>query len=147
MMPTFQTPNPITVDVELGVGDIRIDASERTDTVVEVLPTDPGKPRDVTAAEQTRVELAGDRLVIRGPRGWRQWTHWGGRESIDVRISLPAGSRDPGRGRGRRPARAGASSAPSGSRPGRATSTSTRPGRFRSAPARATSASATPPAT
>ena len=74
MMPTFETPNPITVDVELGVGDIRIDASERTDTVVEVLPSDPDKPGDVTAAEQTRVDLAGDRLVIRGPRGWRQWT-------------------------------------------------------------------------
>jgi hypothetical protein len=91
-MPTFQTPTPITVDVELGVGDIRIDAAERTDTVVEVLPSDPGKPGDVAAAEQTRVDLAGDRLVIRGPRGWRQWTPRGGRESIDVRISLPAGS-------------------------------------------------------
>ena len=73
-MPTFETPKPITLDVELGVGDIRIDASERTDTVVEVLPTDPGKPGDVTAAEQTRVDLADTRLVIRGPRGWRQWT-------------------------------------------------------------------------
>jgi hypothetical protein len=92
MMPTFETPRPITVDVELGVGDIRIDASERTDTVVEVLPSDPGKPGDVTAAEQTRVDLAGARLVIRGPRGWRQWTPWGGRESIDVRISVPIGS-------------------------------------------------------
>ncbi|HEY3765536.1 MAG TPA: DUF4097 family beta strand repeat-containing protein [Gaiellales bacterium] len=92
MMPTFATPSPITVDVELGVGDIRIDASERTDTVVEVLPSDPGKPGDVTAAEQTRVDLAGARLVIRGPRGWRQWTPRGGRESIDVRISLPIGS-------------------------------------------------------
>ena len=92
MMPTFQTPKPITVDVELGVGDIRLDASERTDTVVEVLPTDPDKPGDVTAAEQTRVELAGDRLVIRGPRGWRQWTPRGGRESIDVLIELPTGS-------------------------------------------------------
>ena len=92
MMPTFQTPKPITVDVDLGVGDIHIDASERTDTVVEVLPTDPDKPGDVTAAERTRVELAGDRLVIRGPRGWRQWTPRGGRESIDVRISLPTGS-------------------------------------------------------
>jgi hypothetical protein len=91
-MTTFQTPKPITVDVEFGVGDIRIDASERTDTVVEVLPTDPGKSGDVTAAEQTRVDLAGDRLVIRGPRGWRQRTPWGGRESIDVSISLPTGS-------------------------------------------------------
>jgi hypothetical protein len=92
MMTTFQTPNPITVDLDLGVGDISIDASERTDTVVEVLPSDPAKPDDVTAAEQTRVDLAGDRLVIRGPRGWRQWLPRGGRESIDVHIALPAGS-------------------------------------------------------
>jgi len=92
MMPTFQTPNPILVDIEFGVGDIRIDASERTDTVVEVLPSDPDKPGDVTAAEQTRVELAGARLVIRGQRGWRRWTPGGGRESIDVRVSLPIGS-------------------------------------------------------
>ena len=91
-MPTFETPKPITLDVELGVGDIRIDASERTDTVVEVLPTDPGKPGDVTAAEQTRVDLADTRLVIRGSRGWRQWTPGGGRESIHVRIALPTGS-------------------------------------------------------
>jgi Toastrack DUF4097 len=91
-MPTFATPKPITVDVELGVGDISIDASERADTVVEVLPSDPGKPGDVTAAEQTRVDLTGGRLVIRGPRGWRQWTPRAGRESIDVRIALPAGS-------------------------------------------------------
>ena len=94
MMPTFETPTPtpITVDIELGVGHIRIDASERTDTVVEVLPSDPGKPGDVTAAEQTRVDLADARLVIRGQRGWRRWTPGGGRESIDVRVSLPIGS-------------------------------------------------------
>lgn len=91
-MPAFETPKPITVDVELGVGDISIDASERTDTVVEVLPSDPGKSGDVTAAAETRVDFAGGRLVIRGPRGWRQWTPRGGRQSIDVRISLPAGS-------------------------------------------------------
>jgi len=92
MMPTFQTPTPITVDLDLGVGDISIEASERTDTVVEVLPSDPAKPGDVSAAEQTRVDLSGDRLVIRGPRGWRSWMPRGGRESIDVRIALPAGS-------------------------------------------------------
>ncbi|MGN6378186.1 MAG: DUF4097 family beta strand repeat-containing protein [Gaiellales bacterium] len=92
-MQTFQTPNPIAVDVELGVGDIRIEASERGDTIVEVLPSDPEKPGDVSAAEQTRVDFAGDRLVVKGPRGWRQWMPRGGDDSIDVRISLPEGSR------------------------------------------------------
>jgi hypothetical protein len=91
-MPTFETPNPISVDLELGVGDVRLDATARTDTLVEVRPTDPGKPGDVSAAEQTRVDYASGRLVIRGPRGWRQWSPRGGGDSIDVQISLPEGS-------------------------------------------------------
>jgi DUF4097 and DUF4098 domain-containing protein YvlB len=92
-MPTFETPIPISVDVELGVGDIRVAASDRTDTVVEVRPSDPARERDVTAAEQTRVEYAGGRLVIKAPRSWRQYSWRGDGESIDVEIALPAGSR------------------------------------------------------
>ena len=91
-MPTFETPRPVTLDIEFGVGDIQIADAERSDTVVEVLPSDATKPGDVTAAEQTCVDLTDARLEIRGPRGWRQWTPRGGRESIDLRISLPVGS-------------------------------------------------------
>ena len=58
-MRTFDTPEPISVTVELGVGDLRIVASDRTDTMVEVRPSDAAKKADVTAAEQTRVEYAG----------------------------------------------------------------------------------------
>jgi len=91
-MPTFETPEPISVTVELGVGDIRIVASDRTDTMVEVRPSDGAKKSDVTAAEQTRVEYAGGRLLIKAPKGWRQYTFRGGGESIDVQVDLPAGS-------------------------------------------------------
>jgi hypothetical protein len=91
-MPTFDTPEPISVTVELGVGDLRIVASDRTDTMVEVRPSDPAKQADVTAAEQTRVEYAGGRLLIKAPKNWRQYTPRGGGESIDVQIELPAGS-------------------------------------------------------
>src|SRR4030081_3700885 len=91
-MPIFDTPEPISVTVELGVGDLRIVATDRPDTVVEVRPTDGAKQSDVTAAEQTRVEYASGRLVIKAPKGWRQWTFRGGGESIDVQIDLPAGS-------------------------------------------------------
>ena len=91
-MPTYDTPEPISVSLELGVGDIRITASDRTDTVVDVRPSDPTSEADVTAAEQTRVEFADGRLSIKAPKGWRQYT-WGGHESIDVEIALPAGSR------------------------------------------------------
>lgn len=91
-MPTFDTPEPIAVTLDLGVGDIRIVASDRADTVVDVRPSDPARKSDVTAAEQTRVEYASGRLLIKAPKGWRQWTFRGGGESIDVEIGLPAGS-------------------------------------------------------
>jgi Putative adhesin len=91
-MPTFDTPEPISVTVELGVGDIRIVASDRTDTIVEVRPSDAAKQSDVTAAEQTRVEYAGGRLLVKAPKGWKQYTFRGGGESIDVQVDLPAGS-------------------------------------------------------
>jgi DUF4097 and DUF4098 domain-containing protein YvlB len=91
-MPTFDTPEPISVTVELGVGDLRIVASDRTDTMVEVRPSDPAKKADATAAEQTRVEYASGRLLIKAPKGWRQYSFRGGGESVDVQIELPAGS-------------------------------------------------------
>ena len=91
-MPTFDTPEPISVTVELGVGDIRIVASDRTDTIVEVHPSDGAKKSDVAAAQQTRVEYANGRLLIKAPKGRRQFSFRGGGESIAVQIDLPAGS-------------------------------------------------------
>jgi Putative adhesin len=91
-MPTFDTPGPISVTVEVGVGDIGIVTGDRADTTVEVRPTDRAKQADVTHAEQTRVEYAGGRLLVKAPRGWRQYTFRGGGESVDVRIEMPAGS-------------------------------------------------------
>jgi hypothetical protein len=91
-MPIFDTPEPISVTVELGVGDIRIVATDRIDTIVEVRPGDSGKKGDVTAAQQTRVEYASGRLLIKAPKGWRQYSFRGGGESIAVQIELPAGS-------------------------------------------------------
>jgi hypothetical protein len=85
-MPTFDTPEPISVTLEVGVGDIRIVASDRTDTVVDVRPSDPATKSDMTAAELTRVEYADGRLLVMAPKGWRQWSFRGGGESIDVEI-------------------------------------------------------------
>ena len=91
-MPVFDTPEPITVSVELFVGDLRVVAGDRADTVVEVTPSDPAKEGDVTAAEQTRVEYAGGRLLIKAPKNWRRYTPRGGGDSVDVLVELPAGS-------------------------------------------------------
>lgn len=94
-MKTFETPEPISVTVELGVGDLRVVASERADTSVDVRPSDPSKRSDVMAAEQTLVEYANGRLLVRAPKGWRKkWSPLGprGYESIDVLIEIPTGS-------------------------------------------------------
>ena len=91
-MQTFDTPQPIFASVELGVGDIGIDAGDSPETTVEVLPSDPAKKADVAAAEKTRVEYANGHLLVKGPSGWSQWIPRRGSESIDVRITLPAGS-------------------------------------------------------
>jgi DUF4097 and DUF4098 domain-containing protein YvlB len=91
-MPTFDTPAPISVTLELGVGDLRILASDRTDTVVEVEPSDPAKSSDVDAAAKTTVEYANGELRIKAPKGWRRYSFRGGGESIETRIELPTGS-------------------------------------------------------
>jgi hypothetical protein len=92
-MPTFDTPEPISVTLELAVAEIRVDATDRSDTAVDVQPHDPAKKADVAAARETRVEYANGALLVRSPKGWRQWSPLGpGNESIDVRIELPSGS-------------------------------------------------------
>jgi Putative adhesin len=92
-MTTFQTPEAISVSLDFGIGDVRLLACDPGETVVEVRPTDPAKKGDVEAATQTLVEYTSGALLVRGPKNWRQWTPWGVRDSIDVEIRLPEGSR------------------------------------------------------
>ena len=91
-MPSFETPHPIAVSIELSVGDVRVQAGERAETIVDVRPTNAGKRDDVAAAEQTRVEYAGGRLLVKAPKNWRRYSPFSDSGSVDVRIELPAGS-------------------------------------------------------
>ena len=91
-MSHFETPQPISVVLELRVADVRVAAGDRADTIVEVRPSDPSKRDDVTAAEQTRVEYTDGRLLVKAPRRLREWSPRSDGGSIDVEIELPAGS-------------------------------------------------------
>jgi Putative adhesin len=91
-MSRFETPKPISVELELRVADVRVAAVERADTIVQVRPSDPSRPDDVTAAEQTRVEYDDGRLLVKAPRRLREWSPFSDGGSIDVEIELPAGS-------------------------------------------------------
>ena len=90
-MPTFPTPTPIDLAINLPVGIIEVLASDRADTVVTVSPTNPDKAVDRRGADETKVELDGERLVITGPKPRISWI--GPTESIDLKVELPTGSR------------------------------------------------------
>jgi DUF4097 and DUF4098 domain-containing protein YvlB len=90
-MPTFDTPEPISAVVELVAADVRITASDRDDTTVEIRPSDESHEPDVRAAEQTRVEYSAGQLLVKGPRQ-RSLGLFGKPGSIDVTIGLPTGS-------------------------------------------------------
>ena len=126
-MPTFDTPEPISVTIDLAVGDVQISAER------------PRRHRR-RGAPQRRVQ----RRRTSGPpsrpgsstptascwsrrRSCAAWLSGSTGGSIDVTIELPAGSSVHGdRGAGRLPRRR-ARSASAGSRPRSATSGSTRP--------------------
>lgn len=92
-MPTFTTPDPIDVAINIQVGAIDIVASDRTDTVVTVSPSSPSKAVDRRGTEDTRVEFDGQRLTITGPRFRLSWIGAGPFDSVDVRVEVPVDSR------------------------------------------------------
>ncbi|WP_216214122.1 DUF4097 family beta strand repeat-containing protein [Amycolatopsis aidingensis] len=91
-MPTFDTPEPISVRIELAVGHVRMVASDRADTVVEVRPSDESDESDVQAARQVRVEYANGTLQIKAPK-IRPFDFSKKTRSVDITVELPAGSR------------------------------------------------------
>src|SRR5215216_2402642 len=90
-MPTFDTPQPISVRLSLGfvIANVQVTAGEHTDTTVDVRPSDTSSKADVKIAEQTRIGYADGKLVVRAPRLGTLFTRTG---SVDVTITLPSGS-------------------------------------------------------
>ncbi|MYS87569.1 DUF4097 family beta strand repeat-containing protein [Embleya scabrispora] len=88
-MPRFDTPKPISATLEFDIGSVRISASDRTDTVVEVVPGNSADEIDVRAAQQTTVTCSGGRLLINGPK---KRSLFGKNGSVEISVELPAGS-------------------------------------------------------
>ncbi|MEU3954345.1 DUF4097 domain-containing protein [Streptomyces achromogenes] len=88
-MPSFDTPEPISVTARVDAGSIQFTASDRPDTVVEVRPRNPKKDLDVRTADQTEVSCASGTLTIRTPKS----NLFGRTGVVDVTVELPAGSR------------------------------------------------------
>ncbi|MCG5220218.1 DUF4097 family beta strand repeat-containing protein [Streptosporangium soli] len=106
-VPTFDSPEPILAIIDVATANVRINASDRADTVVEIRPSDEFSDADVQAAEHTQVEYADGRLLVRAAKdratpmsGWGfsldklvESLLLGGGGSVDVTVDLPAGSR------------------------------------------------------
>lgn len=88
-MHTFATPHPLSVAVDVPAGRVRLVAGPRTDTTVELRPTDPARRRDTAAAERTDVELRDGVLRITTPT---RHELLGPSGQVDVTVHLPAGS-------------------------------------------------------
>lgn len=94
-MTSFETPQPIVLSIELSRGIVHVIASDRSDTVVAVNPSDGSRPADVEAVRKTVVDLVNGTLSIRMPKpggiaapviGWKR------SGSIDLVVELPEGS-------------------------------------------------------
>jgi hypothetical protein len=88
---TFDTPEAISVDLDVQFGGARIIAGDRKTTVVDVRPASEGRRADIEAAERTRVQFAGGRLEVRAPKP-RGLGLFGRAGAVDVVVQLPSGS-------------------------------------------------------
>ncbi|MGW1993873.1 DUF4097 family beta strand repeat-containing protein [Embleya sp. NPDC001921] len=88
-MPSFDTPEPISITAHVEAGSIQFTAGDRPDTVVDVRPRDPKRDQDVRATDQTEVTYANGALTITTPKSGL----FGRTGTVDVKVELPTGSR------------------------------------------------------
>jgi hypothetical protein len=89
-MPKFDTPEPITARIETAAGRVRLNATDRDDTLVEVRPCNESRAADVRAAERTRIDFAHGTLTVSAGR----WGPFGARTgAVEIAVELPSCSR------------------------------------------------------
>jgi hypothetical protein len=85
-MPTFATPGPIAVTVQVAGAQVRVTASDRADTVVLAEPINAASRSDVKVASKTKVGFADGQLSV------KTTTAGDKSGSVAITIGLPAGS-------------------------------------------------------
>jgi DUF4097 and DUF4098 domain-containing protein YvlB len=88
-MPSFHTPQPITATIEAAAGSVRLVATQRDDTVVEVRPHDPSSQDDVRSAEGARISYANGRLAVAPAKHGFLGQRMG---AVDIDVELPSHS-------------------------------------------------------
>lgn len=85
-MPTFATPEPITATLTTAGAKVRVAASDRSDTLVQVEPIDSASKSDVKVAENTKVDFSAGELSIKTTKPGDK------NGSVAITIELPIGS-------------------------------------------------------
>lgn len=89
-VPAFETPGPILLTLRLDIGTVRVTATDRTDTTVEIAPADPAVEADVRMAERTEAVRTAEGVSVKAPRNLSPFATVKG--SVSVHVALPAGS-------------------------------------------------------
>lgn len=91
-MTTFQTSGPIAAKIEIGCGDIKVSASDRTDCVFTIAPRDEAKPADLQAVSTAIVEFTNGVLLLKAAKTRRFVGPSKKSGSVVVKVELPSGS-------------------------------------------------------
>ena len=86
-MPVFASPEPITATLTTAGAQVRVSASERSDTVVLVEPINSASKSDVKVAENTKVDFSAGELSIKTTKSGDK------NGSVAITIELPVGSK------------------------------------------------------
>ncbi|WP_328972457.1 DUF4097 family beta strand repeat-containing protein [Streptomyces sp. NBC_00239] len=89
-MQHFDTAALISAVLDIPAGHVRIEAGERADATVEVVPADASNGSDVKAAEQIEVAYADGVLRVEAPAATSRIL--GSSGSVAVTVQLPVGS-------------------------------------------------------
>lgn len=89
-MQKFATAAPVSAVVEIPAGRLQVIAADRADATVEVRPSNPGKGRDLKAADQIAVEFTDGVLRVRAAEPKNQY--FGPTGSVEITLQVPSGS-------------------------------------------------------
>jgi len=90
-MPTFDTPAPVKLSIELEAGEVVIDATTTASTDIELRPARPGDEDAIALIAQTKVEHSGDTVVVHVP-GARGGGLFRRTPEIVITARMPVGS-------------------------------------------------------
>jgi hypothetical protein len=90
-MTSFETPDPITLDIEIGAGSVNVVADSTTTTEIELRPARDGDSDAIELIDQARVDRHGSTVIVHMPDG-RRFGLLRRTPDVIIEARVPAGS-------------------------------------------------------